>query len=277
MTYRQALLHATQLLQENGVPDSSNDAWLLLHYVSGMSRTDYILNMTRPMPEEQKDAYEQATARRASRIPLQHITGEQEFMGLPFYVSEDVLCPRQDTETLVEEACRMIPGQGSYRILDMCTGSGCIIISLLSRFPDAEGTGVDLSEKALEMAARNAARNHVKLSLVHSDLFDKVQGRYDMIVSNPPYIPSGQISGLMPEVAEHEPLMALDGKEDGLYFYRKLAAESKAYLSERGKLLFEIGYDQGKDVSEMLIYEGFQNVRVIRDLAHNDRVVIGEL
>lgn len=292
MTYRQALVKGKNMLLESGITEAENDAWLLLAFICKITRTDYLLQMMEEMPPEKEKAYLEVLGRRAGRIPLQHLTGEQEFMGLTFKVSEDVLCPRQDTETLVEEAektmitkvlsCRKQKAAGQeISFLDLCTGSGCIAISLLAYAKDCgfpvQGTASDLSEKALVIAKENAVQNKVQLKLVSSNLFDDIFGKYDMIVSNPPYIRTAEIADLMPEVALHEPLMALDGKEDGLYFYRKIAAQSKAYLNAGGVLLLEIGYDQGKDVSEMLIYEGFKNVRVIRDLAHNDRVVIGEL
>ena len=196
-------------------------------------------------------------------------------MGLPFKVSPMVLIPRQDTETLVEEALKVIrPGM---KVLDMCTGSGCILISILKNVTDVEGLGVDISKQVLNVAKENAKLNGVAAAFERSDLFEMVTDTYDVIVSNPPYIPTDDISGLMPEVAQFEPYQALDGKEDGLFFYRKIVKECRNYLKEDGRIFFEIGNDQGAAVSEMLNYAGFSKVRIIKDLAGNDRVVIGEL
>lgn len=159
----------------------------------------------------------------------------------------------------------------------MCTGSGCILISIMKNVVGVEGLGVDISKQALIIAKENAKLNGIDVSFERSDLFEMVSDTYDIIVSNPPYIPTDVISGLMPEVAQFEPFQALDGKEDGLYFYRKLVKDCRKYLKPDGKILFEIGHDQGEAVSEMLTYAGFSNVRVVRDLAGNDRVVIGGL
>ena len=196
-------------------------------------------------------------------------------MGLTFHVNSNVLIPRQDTETLVEEAIKLVePGMS---ILDMCTGSGCIIISILKKCSGIQGTGSDISKQALNVAKENAKLNNVAVDFERSDMFENLSDKYDMIVSNPPYIRSDVVPTLMPEVCEFEPLDALDGHEDGLYFYRKIIKECKSFLKEDGKILFEIGNDQGQAVSDMLTYAGFRNVGVIKDLAHNDRVVVGML
>ena len=213
-------------------------------------------------------------AKRAQRIPLQHITGEQEFMGLTFRVNEHTLIPRQDTEILVEEA--MLYLHDGMRILDMCTGSGCILLSLLKYSNECEGVGVDISEQALAVARENATRLGLKAGFVQSDLFEQVQGRFDMLVSNPPYIATKEIETLMPEVREHEPMQALDGMEDGLYFYRKIVEKSADYLYNGARLYFEIGYDQGEAVSTLMREKGYQDVKVIKDYAGLDRVVVGK-
>ena len=210
--------------------------------------------MQKELPGEQKEVYEAALKKRAGHIPLQHITGEQEFMGLPFLVNADVLIPRQDTEILVEEALKKAkPGM---RVLDLCTGSGCIIAALC-------------------VAKKNAGRNGVSPVFVQGDLFEPVKGTFDLIVSNPPYIPTAEIEKLMPEVREHEPLLALDGKEDGLVFYKRIIEEGYPYLKPGGFLMFEIGCDQGKEVSARMEQAGYQDVKIIKDLAGLDRVVIG--
>ena len=198
-------------------------------------------------------------------------------MGLTFKVNEHVLIPRQDTEVLVEEALNYV--RSGMDILDVCTGSGCILLSVLKLGEKKcrgilHGTGVDLSREALQVAEENAGRLHVEATFLHSDLFAEVQGQYDMILSNPPYIEKAVVETLEEEVRIHEPRMALDGGEDGLDFYRKITAESVQYLRKGGRLLFEIGYDQGEAVSA-LMKEHFAEVRVIQDLAGLDRVVSG--
>ena len=202
-----------------------------MEHICGTNRNDLLVYGDREVAAEQEEAYKAAIQRRAARIPLQHITGQQEFMGLTFHVNENVLIPRQDTEVLVEE---ILPHLTSgVRILDMCTGSGCILISLMHFCLWSEGVGVDLSAKALEVARENAQEllsEERMISFVESDLFEKVEGKYDIIVSNPPYIQTEVIKGLMPEVRDHEPMMALDGTEDGLYFYRRIVEESKEFF-----------------------------------------------
>jgi len=222
------------------------------------------------------ERYVNCIAKRAQHIPLQHITGVQEFMGLEFYVNKDVLVPRQDTELLVEEA--MIHLHDGMRILDMCTGSGCILCSLLHYSNHCEGVGADLSEKALAIAQKNAEKLQTeKVTFLQGDLFENVTGSFDMIVSNPPYIRSDVIPTLMVEVKEHEPYMALDGKEDGLYFYRKIISGSREYLKKGGMLFLEIGYDQGEAVSSLMKENGFRDVCVKKDYSGFDRIVYGEL
>ena len=219
--------------------------------------------------------YELAVKKRAEHIPLQYIVGETEFMGLKFKVNSNVLIPRQDTETLVEEALKKVkPGM---KVLDMCTGSGCIIISILHNVEGVKGYAVDISKQAVNVAKENAKLNEVPVLFERSDLFEMVTEKFDVIVSNPPYIPTDVIPQLMPEVQVFEPVEALDGKEDGLYFYRKIVEQSRDYLNPGGYLMFEIGYDQGKDVSEMMTDAGFSDVCVKKDLAGNDRVVTGML
>lgn len=275
MTYREALNLGEKVLSLANIEDRRNDAWLLLSMVCKMDRSFYYLHMEEDLPEEQLREYEIALKKRAEHVPLQYIVGETEFMGLKFKVNSNVLIPRQDTETLVEEALKVVkPGM---RILDLCTGSGCIIISILHNVTDVEGYAIDISKQALNVAKENAKLNDVSVMFERSDLFDNVTGTFDIIVSNPPYIRTEEIVKLMPEVQSFEPMEALDGKEDGLYFYREIVAKCKDYLNPDGRILFEIGYDQGEDVSALLREAGFKDVRVIKDLAQNDRVVTGML
>lgn len=273
MTYQQTLKRGELFLQENEIADAKADAWLLLAMVCHIDRNFYYLHMQKEVQEEQKEAYETVLKKRAKHIPLQHITGEQEFMGLPFLVNSDVLIPRQDTEILVEEVLKKAkPGM---RILDLCTGSGCIIISILKNRPDIYGTASDISAAALRVAEKNAKMNQAVPVFVQGDLFEPIKGTFDIIVSNPPYIPTAEIERLMPEVKEHEPRLALDGNEDGLVFYKRIIKEGYSYLNPGGYLMFEIGYDQGKEVSVQMEQAGYQGVKVIKDLAGLDRVVIG--
>lgn len=276
MNYQQCYEMGVARLTAADIAEAKLDARLLLEYICGTNRNDLLVHGDREVTKEQKDWYEAAIAKRESRIPLQHITGEQEFMGLTFQVNEHVLIPRQDTEVLVEEAMRdMMDGM---HILDMCTGSGCILISLLHYSNDCVGTGVDLSEQALLVAKENAEKilgEKCSYSFIESNLFEKVEGIYDVIVSNPPYIQTKVIDTLMPEVRLHEPMMALDGSEDGLLFYRKIVEESRKHLRKEGRLLFEIGYDQGEAVKKLMEDGGFKEVKVIKDLAGLDRVVCG--
>lgn len=275
-----------------GIEDARIDAWLLLEFVTGTSRAMFLADRYRPVKEEECVQYEALIKRRGTHIPLQHLTGGQEFMGLPFLVNEHVLIPRQDTETLVEEALkRLRPGM---TVLDLCTGSGCIAVSLAKLgcvFDKAEQSchtevktasggrvdAADISQEALNVACENGARNGVRINWIHSDLFEEIPECYDMIVSNPPYIRTSVIEELSEEVRIHEPFGALDGKEDGLYFYRRIVEESRAHLQADGWLLFEIGYDQGLEVQELMLCAGFSEVQIIQDLAGKDRVALGHL
>ena len=275
MTLREAFALGKDLLKKAEIEEYETDAWLLLEGAAACTRTDLVLRGDETLTGAQELLYKEYLEKRKSRIPLQHILGVQYFCGLEFIVTSDVLCPRFDTEVLVEEALKHIrPGSS---ILDMCTGSGCIILSLLHFVKDCTGTAADLSEKALEVAKKNAKKFEKECEFIHSDLFENIKGKYDVIISNPPYIATKEIEALEPEVRVHEPMMALDGKEDGLFFYRKIVSASVNYLNPEGWLMFEIGYDQGVAVSEMMKSSGYTEVRVIKDLAGLDRVVIGKL
>lgn len=344
MNLQEALKHGEEYLAACGIDDASVDAWLLLEYVTGITRTRFLLDRGQEMQEADRIRYRELLEKRGVHIPLQHLTGVQEFMGLEFQVNEHVLIPRQDTEILVEEAMKYLrPGM---RVLDLCTGSGCIGISLAKLWPggawkcknsdvlsglkvianeqlsqmqtswkqDAKAAGkplaisvdcADISLEALKVAQGNADKLDAAVRLIHSDLFESLDkedgceaetavaenrktaqeiletkrsfagaiGVYDMIVSNPPYIQTSVIEGLSEEVRLHEPFGALDGKEDGLYFYRKIIRESRAHLCGDGWLLFEIGYDQGEAVSQLMKENGFADPQVVKDLAGLDRVV----
>lgn len=273
MTLREALLYGKNLLKEAAVTEYETDAWLLLEAAVQCTRNDLYLRGEKVLDKGQETVFLEYLEKRKSRIPVQQILGVQNFCGLDFIVTQDVLCPRLDTEVLVEEALKRI--RPNSRILDLCTGSGCILLSLLHLKKGCTGTGADLSAAALAVAEKNAQKLGISADFLQSDLFDKIAGTYDVIISNPPYIATKEIEALEPEVRDREPRMALDGKEDGLYFYRKITEDSVAYLKEDGWLMYEIGYDQGEAVSTMMKEQGFAEVTVIRDLAGLDRVVIG--
>lgn len=275
-TYRTLYEQGREILESAGVPEAALDARLLLEYICRTGRHDLLAHGDRNVEKTQETAYFQALAQRRERIPLQQITGEQEFMGLRFQVTKDVLIPRQDTEVLVEEVMRC--RHDGMHILDMCTGSGCILISLLYYSNGCTGVGADISPKALQAARENAGRLLKEPAVfVESDLFDKIEGKFDIIVSNPPYIESDVIETLMPEVREHEPLSALDGGGDGLYFYRRIISESRDYLKRGGMLFFEIGYNQAESVCTLMKEAGFEQVQTVQDFSGNDRVVLGSL
>lgn len=280
-SYKELLEYGKVRLQEAEIEQYALDAWLLLEYVFQVSRTWYFVHENEMADTEKAEQYLEYIGERSRHVPLQQLTGEAYFYGMKFYVNEDVLIPRQDTEVLVEEVLKLsrtvFPGEkGKHlNILDVCTGSGCILLSLLSNLENAVGTGVDLSEKALNVARINGRNLGIQAEWIHSNLFDKVQGKYDMIVSNPPYIKTSVIGELMDEVKYHEPKMALDGREDGLYFYRAMIREAEEYLNQGGILAFEIGYDQGESVSRLMREQGYSQVQVIQDLAGLDRCVTG--
>ena len=276
-TYKDALEYGKQRLLEYEIEDANLDAWLLLEYVSGISRSWYFVHEDEEISENDIEEYQILIEQRGKHIPLQQLTKEAYFYGMKFFVNENVLIPRQDTEVLVEQVLSLSKEKENLKLLDMCTGSGCILLALLANLKQASGTGVDLSEKALEVAQRNGEELGIEVSWVQSDLFDKVSGSYDIIVSNPPYIETSVIEGLMDEVKLYEPRMALDGTEDGLFFYREITMQAGKYLKNNGILAFEIGYNQGKAVSEFMKENGYKEVQVLQDLAGLDRVVTGRI
>lgn len=280
-TYKDVYEAGREKLEKAAVDEAALDARLLLEFVCGTDRNTLLAHGDREVSEKEYERYSDLIGRRASRVPLQHLTGRQEFMGLPFSVNEDVLVPRQDTEVLVEEVMKNL--HDGMRILDMCTGSGCILLSLLRYSNDCTGVGVDLSEKALAVAEENyerlrGERPEMEVCFLAGDLFEPLDGgKFDIIVSNPPYIETDEILNLMPEVREHEPVMALDGGKDGLVFYRRIARDAAAYLNGGGMLFFEIGCEQADSVIEIMERAGFREVQVVKDFAGLDRVIYGSL
>lgn len=243
----------------------------------GMSRTELVFGSKIEINEEAKERAEEMLTRRKSGEPLQYILGECEFMSLDFYVERGVLIPRSDTETLAETVLDMIGKRKS--VIDICSGSGCIGISLANYNKDITVTLADISDKALEVSARNIGRHNLteRVKTVKLDILKEYpEGKYDVLISNPPYIESSVIQDLMTEVRDFEPRLALDGGEDGLTFYRRIADIAPKILNKGGIIALEIGYNQGNDV-KALLERDFFNVQIIKDLCGNDRVAAGEL
>ncbi len=283
MKYSELVKQGQRKLFKAGIMDSDLDAWILVEKICNISRTEYFVKMHDEVPEEMVEQYFAAIDKRITHYPIQYIIGEWSFMGLPFKVNENVLVPRQDTEVLVEKAMRIIreempdPDKKEIRILDMCTGSGCIGISLAKNFQNVFVVGADISKGALEIAKENAELNGVNnIEFIESDLYSKVQGKFDILISNPPYIKSADIEELMSEVKDYEPRIALDGSEDGLEFYRRIIEKGKEFIKEDGYILFEIGYDQREQVKELLREKGYSDIEALKDFAGNDRVVLGK-
>ncbi len=278
MTYEEALRQGKRELRESGIRDADMDAWLLINHLTGKDRTFFLVHGQQEMPEGQQRDYKERIRLRKEHVPLQLITGETEFMGLPFYVNDSALIPRIDTEFLTEEVLKEL-GDGAG-VLDLCTGSGCILLSLMCLRNGIRGVGSDISKEALDLAGKNAVhlaklgKLKGKADFLQSDLFEELRGRFDIIVSNPPYIRTEQIDTLEDEVRLYEPRIALDGTADGLEFYRRIAKEAGDYLNENGKMFLEIGYDQGNEVSEILKAQGYRNIEIRKDYSGNERVAV---
>lgn len=266
------------MLKENGVAEFSLDAQLFMMEATGISKVelytknDYILN------KAEKDAFLDMIDKRIKKVPTQYILGRGSFFGLEFKVTPDVLIPRPDTEILVETVLKHSRLENINSIVDVGTGSGCIAISL-NKNGINDVTAIDISEKALKIANENAQRNSADIKFIKSNLFKELpeDAKFDAVVSNPPYIVRHVVLELVEEVKGNEPLTALDGGIDGLDFYREITKESHKYLHNKGWIFFEIGYDQGKSVSDLLKSHGFEKVRIIKDLSGLDRVVIGRI
>lgn len=314
MTIREVLTNIRERLQKAGIEDFEYESWVFFDWKLHIDRAEFYMNPNSEVKEELLEGLEEVLQKREQRIPLQYLMDECEFMGYDFYVDERVLIPRQDTECLVELAVESIQTEMLYRkqknlvaqhtgsnqthilsddsacnvndrklqqdiqrikVLDLCTGSGCIGISVAKLCPEAEVTLADISEGALAVAGKNAKNLEAKVTLVRGNLFENIEGRFDYILSNPPYIPSQVIEGLMPEVREHEPRLALDGEADGLSFYRKIIEQAPEYLKPDGRIYFEIGAEQGADMTCLMTERGFSEVKVHKDLAGLDRIVTG--
>ena len=262
----------TDKLDAAGISDASVDIWLLLEHFADIDKADYFANQDMELNPVVAKEIEEAVEKRINHIPLQHIIGETEFMGLTFKVNEDVLVPRFDTEILVDEVVKYV-GDEYYKILDMCTGSGCIAITVSDMCDNATVVASDISKDALAVAKENNELNNTDVEFIESDLFENVDGLFDIIVSNPPYIKTEEIENLMDEVKLHDPRLALDGGESGLEFYERIIKDSNDHLKTDGMIFFEIGFDQADDVSKLLEENGFKDIVVKKDLAMNDRVI----
>lgn len=276
MEYSLVYKEGEKSLKEAGISEASLDARLLLESVCGTNHNTLLAHGDMDVSEENLAKYREYIERRVNREPVAYILGNCEFMGIDFEVSSDVLIPNQDTEILAEEALRFLHDGMSF--LDLCTGSGCIALSILKYTNDTHATATDISEKALAIAEKNAKKLSMedRFTTVKADIFpEKTEEKFDLIVSNPPYIPTAVIDTLEPEVKTFEPFIALDGSEDGMKFYNRIIPEAKEYLYRNGFLMVEIGYDQGEAVKNLMEVNGYKEVQVIKDLAGNDRVVSG--
>jgi release factor glutamine methyltransferase len=271
------LKDAKEKLKANGIDD--REARLLLSYAMNIDSAELVKFTS--INEETLEKFNDALDKRCNHVPFAYITGHKEFMKLDFVVNDSVLIPRPETEFLVQKAIDICEEKFkdnlNLNILDLCTGSGCVAISIKNGVPNANVFASDISEDALSVARQNAYLNNMYVSFIKSDLFESINKglRFDVIVSNPPYIKSSEIDSLEIDVKDNEPLIALDGGEDGLNFYRTIANHAKSFLNKGGVLLFEIGFDEKGSVIEILKENGFKDIDSIKDYSQNDRVVFG--
>ena len=296
MIYSKVYKEGAGKLSDAHIEEAALEARLLLEFICGTDINTLYAHPDREVMDEDYVKYMQLVQKRTKHIPLSHITGERDFMGLTFKVNENVLIPRQDTEILVEEAMRYI--DDGMSVLDLCTGSGCIILSIASYKNNLKCVGTDISEGALKVARENATAlgfdvtfpNEISKGFtffLEGDLYEALEFesvdfklremKFDVIVSNPPYIRTSDIETLAIEVKDHDPLIALSGGADGLDFYRRIIANAPLYLVSEGRIFLEIGHDQAKEVSKLLEEAGFTEVEVVKDYAGFDRVVKGRL
>lgn len=275
-TIRRVLDWTKGYLAERGIDNARLETEWLLASALGLDRVGIYLNLDKPLKAEELASCRALVARRAKREPLQYILGSQEFLGLDFLVAPGVLIPRHDTEVLVEEALRR--AQGARTILDIGVGSGCIAVALAKRLPEAELLGVEKSAEAMAIAQENARRHGVRLTLFEGSLFEPLADRrFDLIVSNPPYIPTADMETLQPEVRDFEPQGALDGGPDGLDYYRRIVPEARNHLNGGGWLMVELGIGQAADVTAIFVHAGFQDCFSAKDPAGIERVVGGRI
>lgn len=278
MKIEELLRYGKEKLEKQKIEDASIISRILVQYVLKIDRNKLIINKNDNVDINKENEYKEYIEKIIKGKPVQYITNNQEFMRLNFYVDENVLIPQPDTEILVEEVIKSIDIKENIEILDMCTGSGCIGISLAKNIKNTKVTLVDISKEAIETAKKNAIQNGVenKVTFIQSDMFENVKGKFDIIVSNPPYIKTNIIQTLDKQV-QNEPHIALDGGEDGLDFYKILINEAHKYLKKDGKIFLEIGYDQKQEVESLAKQsKHYKKIETIKDLSQNDRVIILE-
>lgn len=276
MTYRELYKKGISILEKAEIIDPENDAIILLLSRAKIDKPKYLLIENENVDNDLEKNYIEAVEKRATHYPLQYILGEVFFYGLKFKVNENVLIPRQDTETLVDIVLKENANK-DLSILDICTGTACIAISLKNIGKYKKVVASDISSKAINVACENAKLNGANIDFIESDLFNNINDKFDIIVANPPYIKTDIINTLEDEVKLYEPKMALDGSIDGLLFYRKIASDAKNYLNDNGRIYLEIGYDQAKDISDIFESNNYKNIRIIKDLANNDRVLTANI
>ena len=277
MNYQELLQKGKMTLAAFGKEEA--DAKHLLFYLKKWSITEYLRYGQEEVSEQERQAYFRLLEKRTASIPLQEITGSQNFYGYEIAVSKEVLTPRPETEQLVEVALKAMQDLDKPKVLDLCTGSGCIAIAVAGENKEAQVIALDLSDQALALAEKNGAENRVGERIVwcKSDLFEALtEKEFDIILSNPPYIPTKEIEELEEEVKHYDPLSALDGGEDGLYFYRKIAENGAEYLKLGGRLFLEIGDGQGDEVADILQQQGWENIRVLPDYSGRQRMVLAQ-
>ena len=280
-TIKELLDYGKEILENSGNEYAKYERKVLLEHVTGYNYMYMLMNADEELSPDKTDEYKRLLEKRALHYPLQYILGYTHFMDYTFLVNENVLIPRSDTEILVESVndlfAKNILTEDDCKILDLCCGSGCIGISLKLYHNKTDLTLSDISDKAIEVARSNLHKYSINANCNIGDLWEGIDGTFDLIVCNPPYIKSSIIPTLMPEVKEYEPVLALDGGEDGIIYYKRVIDKAKEYLNKKGFLFFEIGYDQGDSVSGLMKKAGFQNVAVIKDYAQLDRGVCGHL
>ena len=269
------LADGAKMLAQAGIDEAELDARYILEYITGLNSAQYFINSEDIIEKDKAEEFFRLIERRSKRIPLSYVIGTRDFFGLTFKVDENVLIPEQETELLVEEVIKHSEGKS---VLDMCTGSGCIAISIALFGKPSKVAASDISEKALEVARENAKSIKAgEISFIQGDMFENVTDKFDIRVSNPPYIETGEIDELMPEVRDYIPRLALDGDEDGLKFYRIISKEAVKKLNKNGRIFYEIGYNQSRAVASILLENGFTDVKIMKDYSGLDRIVMAKL
>lgn len=269
------LADGTKMLTQAGIDEAELDARYILEYITGLNSAQYFIHSEDIIEKNKAEEFFRLIERRSKRIPLSYVIGTRDFFGLTFKVDENVLIPEQETELLVEEVIKHSEGKS---VLDMCTGSGCIAISIALFGKPSKVAASDISEKALEVARENAKSLKAgEISFIQGDMFENVTDKFDIIVSNPPYIETGEIDELMPEVRDYIPRLALDGDIDGLKFYRIISKEAVKKLNKNGRIFYEIGYNQSRAVAPILLENGFTDVKIMKDYSGLDRIVMAKL